>query len=194
MSAHRRQRSRARRHLMPLEFETEPFSVWLPDPDDPVAVQSFGDAATLAFELLEFSAERELLVLLDEQRIITAIVVDPPPPLGVFIGRCDVPGLEVPFCQTMSLVMTDHIHDGPPSDDDRAGYLALRRFHVLQGLQLLDVILVDHERVQSFAIACDPDPIWFEPFQPFEPFELSGAIGPIDVDPPHPSKGDTAAA
>ena len=130
MSAHRRQRSRARRHLMPLEFETEPFSVWLPDPDDPVAIESFGDAATLAFELLEFSAERELLILLDEQRIITAIVVDPPPPVGVFIGRCDVPGLEVPFCQTMSLVMTDHIHDGPPSDDDRAGYLALRRFHV----------------------------------------------------------------
>jgi hypothetical protein len=166
MPVHRRQRSRARRRTMPLEFETEPFALWLPDPDEPVFIESFGDAATLAFELLELPAEREMLVLLDERRTITAIVVDPPPPVGVFIGRCDIPGLEVPFCQTMSLVVVDQVHDGPPTEDDRRGYLALRRFHVLQGLQLLDVILVDGERVQSLAIACDPDPIWFETFDP----------------------------
>jgi hypothetical protein len=168
---------------MPLEFQTEPFALWLPDPDDPVLVESFGDAATLAFELLELPAERELLVLLDERRTITAIVVDPPPPVGVFIGRCDIPGLEVPFCQTMSLVLVECVHDGPPSDDDRRGYLALRRFHVLQGLQLLDVILVDGERVQSLAIACDPDPIWFETFDPADP-----------VDPVDPVGDDPAAA
>ena len=39
---------------------------------------------------------------------------------------------------------------------------------MLQGLQLLDVLLVDHERVQSLAIACDPDPVWFDDFSPME--------------------------
>jgi hypothetical protein len=169
MSDHRRPRSRARRHSMPLEFETEAFALWLPDPDDPVAIENFGDAAALAFDLLEMPVQREMLVLLDERRTITAIVVDPPPPVGVFIGHCEIPGLEVPFCQTISLVLVERVAEGPPTDDDRKGYLALRRFHVLQGLQLLDVILVDGERVRSLAIACDPDPIWFEPFEPFEP-------------------------
>lgn len=168
MTAHRHPRSRTRRNSMPLEFESEPFAVWLPDPDDPVSVENFGDAASLAFDLLELPAEREMLVLLDERRTITAVVVDPPPPVGVFIGRCEIPGLEVPFCQTLSLVLVDRVVEGPPTEDDRRGYLALRRFHVLQGLQLLDIIRVDGERVQSLAIACDPDPIWFEPFEPLQ--------------------------
>jgi hypothetical protein len=129
------------------------------------------------------------LVLLDELRTVTAVVVDPPPPVGVLIGRCEVPGLEVPFCQTMSLVVVDRVHEGAPSHDDRTGYLALRRFHVLQGLQLLDVILVDGERVQSLAIACDPDPIWFEPFEPFDP------VDPVDAtDPPGIPESDGPAA
>lgn len=168
MSAHRHPRSRTRRHSMPLEFESEPFAVWLPDPDDPVAIENFGDAASLAFDLLELPVEREMLVLLDERRTITAVVVDPPPPVGVFIGRCEIPGLEVPFCQTLSLVLVDRVVEGPPTEDDRRGYLSLRRLHVLQGLQLLDIIRVDGERVQSLAIACDPDPIWFETFEPLQ--------------------------
>ena len=77
-----------------------------------------------------------------------------------------VPGLEVPFCQTICIVLVDRVVDGPPTADDRRGYQSLRRMHVLQGLQLMDVVLVDGERVQSLAIACDPDPIWFEPFTP----------------------------
>jgi hypothetical protein len=170
---------------MALEFEAEPFALWLPDPDDPVAVHDFGAAAALAFDALELPAERELLVLLDELRTITAIVVDPPPPVGLFIGQCDMPGLEVPFCQTMSLVLVDRVVPGPAGDDDRSGYLALRRFHMLQGLQLLDVILVDGERVRSMAIACDPDPIWFEPFEPVERI----VDGAADED-----RGGTAAA
>ena len=30
---------------------------------------------------------------------------------------------------------------------------------MLQGLQLLDILMVDHERVQSLAIACDRDAV-----------------------------------
>ncbi len=56
----------------------------------------------------------------------------------------------------------------PPDRKDRVGYFELRRIHMLQGLQLLDILMVDHERVQSLAIACDPDAVWFEEFAPME--------------------------
>jgi hypothetical protein len=39
-----------------------------------------------------------------------------------------------------------------------------------QGLTLLDIVLTDGDAVQSLAFACDPDPIWLEPFED-EPFE-----------------------
>jgi len=54
----------------------------------------------------------------------------------------------------------------PPDEKDRIGYFELRRIHMRQGLQLLDILIVDHERVQSLAIACDPDAVWFEQFAP----------------------------
>lgn len=188
MSAHHRAprqaphraRRRSHRRAIPCSFAGEAFAVWFPGPDDPIALESFGDVATLAFEVQEMPATREVLVLLDELRRVTAIVLDPPPPLGVFIGWSTVPGAEVPFSQTISIVFTDDvghigdIGDGSPSAQDRDGYFALRRLHMLQGLQLLDIVLVDTEQVRSLAIACDPDAVWFEPFAPLSP---SGDIG-----------------
>ena len=84
------------------------------------------------------------------------------------IGSCELPALEVPFCQTLSVVVADRRLGGPPDDDERQGYLSLRRLHMLQGLQLLDVLLVGDDAVQSLAIACDPDPIWFDEFEPLD--------------------------
>ncbi|MBI5088386.1 MAG: SDR family oxidoreductase [Actinobacteria bacterium] len=108
MSTHRRHLSRARRRTLSLEFElceheTEAFALWLPDPDEPVTIEGFPQAADLAFEVLDMPVTREVLALLDERRTVTAILLDPPPPIGVFIGRCELPGLEVSFCQTLSV-------------------------------------------------------------------------------------------
>ena len=107
-------------------------------------------------------------MLLDERRRVTALFADPPTELGLFVGWCDGPGLEVPFSQTMTICLTAAVVDRPPDATDRLGYFELRRLHMLQGLLLLDVILVDHERVQSLAIACDPDAVWFDEFLPIE--------------------------
>jgi hypothetical protein len=38
-----------------------------------------------------------------------------------------------------------------------------------QGLLLLDALVTDGDRVQSLAIGCDPDPVWFEEFTPLDP-------------------------
>jgi hypothetical protein len=162
----RRPRHR-RRPTLQLLFEGEACSVVHPDPDEPIVVAGFAEAAALTFELFDLDIAREALVLLDEQRQVTAILVDPPASVGVFIGRVDAAGLEVPFAQTLSIVVQPAVTATPPVDEVE-GYQALRRIHMLQGLLLLDVILTDGERVQSMAIAGDPDPIWFEPFAPFE--------------------------
>jgi hypothetical protein len=48
--------------------------------------------------------------------------------------------------------------------------------HALQGLELLDVIVTDGDRVRSTAISVDPDCGWFE-----RPVSLDGS--PDDVEP-----------
>ena len=162
----KRPRLRSRRHVIDIHFGNQPCYVWLPSPDEPLVIAEFADAANLASAVLDMPIDKEALVLLDERRRVTAMFVDPPIELGLFVGWCDGPGLEVPFSQTMTICVTQNVQDAPPDETDRVGYFELRRIHMLQGLQLLDILMVDHERVQSLAIACDPDPIWFEEFAP----------------------------
>jgi hypothetical protein len=166
MSLPRRHRPHHRKPTVVLEYQLESCEVWLPDPSEPITITDFGDAAALAFGIMDLPVDHEVLVLLDEHRAITAMLIDPPPPVGVGIGWCDGPGLEVPFSQTISIVVVPELHEEPPCADDVHGYQSLRRLHMLQGLLLLDVILVDGERVQSIAIASDPDCAWFDVIDP----------------------------
>jgi hypothetical protein len=164
----RRPRLRNRKQTIDIHFGDQPCYVWLPSPDEPVVLAEFSDASSLASAVLDMPVEREVLVLLDERRHVTAMFSDPPTELGAFVGWCDGPGLEVPFSQTMMICVTDHVAEAPPRQHDHDGYFELRRLHMLQGLQLIDILLVDHERVQSLSIACDPDSIWFDEFAPME--------------------------
>jgi hypothetical protein len=157
---------RRRPPALHLEWCEHEWFIVTPDPDQPMVVAGFGDAALLAMDLPALPVQHEALVLLDEQRRVTAILLDPPAELGIFIGHCSPPGVEAPFCQTMSIVIKSHVPTGPPSADDRCGYLALRRLHMAQGLLLLDVLITDGDTVRSLAIGCDPDPIWFDEFIP----------------------------
>jgi hypothetical protein len=91
------------------------------------------------------------------------MLFDPPATLGVGIGWCDAPGLDVPFEATLSIIVASRVRPGPPSEDECIGYRSLRRLHALQGLALLDVIVVSNDHVRSIAIGCDPDCAWFEP-------------------------------
>jgi hypothetical protein len=46
---------------------------------------------------------------------------------------------------------------------------------MLQGLLLMDVILADPERVQSLAIACDPDAVWFDDLEAVDDLDQPAA-------------------
>ena len=48
----RRPRLRSRRHVIDIRFGDEPCYVWLPDPDEPLVIAEFADAANLASAVL----------------------------------------------------------------------------------------------------------------------------------------------
>ncbi|HQZ34234.1 MAG TPA: hypothetical protein PK020_07400 [Ilumatobacteraceae bacterium] len=149
-----------------LQSDDHHWGICYPDPDEPIIVAGFGEAAMLATDVLDLPVQREVVVLLDERRRVTALLLDPPCEIGVFVAHADLPGIEAPFCQTMCIVLSAEVYTGAPRDADRRGYQALRRAHMAQGLLLLDVILTDGDTVRSLAIGCDPDPVWFDEFDP----------------------------
>ena len=111
----------------------------------------------------------QVLVLLDAHRRVTALLLDAPAEFALFVGhaaRAGLPGLDAPFCQTLLLVITDAVADDAPTADQRAAYRAIRRAHMAQGLQLLDVVLTDGDRVRSVSCACDTEPVWLDTFVP----------------------------
>lgn len=162
----RRRLGRRRHHSLRLQSEAHYWSIYIPDPDDQIVITGFGEAAMLATEIAEMGVEHEVVVLLDERRVVTALLIDPPAEVGLFVTLAHLPGVEAPFCSTMCVVVEPFVSTGPPSHDDRHGYQALRRAHMAQGLLLLDVILTDGDTVRSLAIGCDPDPVWFDNFDP----------------------------
>ncbi len=156
---------RRRQPMLTLHSCEHEWYIYVPDPESPLSVTAFGDAVSLALDIGDLlPARHEVVVLLDEQRQISGMLLDPPAEVGLFVGACTPPGLEAPFCQTLTIVLRDHVPTGPPDEHDTRGYHALRRIHMAQGLQLLDVLVSDGDAVRSLAIGCDPDPIWFDEF------------------------------
>lgn len=154
---------RRRQPTLRLESYEQEWAVYTPDPDQPLVVHDFADAAMLALEVADLPVQHEVLVLLDERRRITAMLLDAPGEVGLFVGRYAPPGTEAPFCQTICIELMTELYEGPPTEADRRGYFALRRAHMAQGLLLMDVLLTDGESVRSLAVGCDQDPVWFDP-------------------------------
>ncbi|MFZ9629547.1 MAG: hypothetical protein ACO3C1_09390 [Ilumatobacteraceae bacterium] len=158
-----------RRPRLHIDSNDHEWSIFLPDPDDPLVVAGMGEASILATEVVDLPVRREVLALLDEHRRVTALLLDAPAEFALFVGhaaRAGLPGLDAPFCQTLLLVIDDEVADDAPTADQRAAYRAIQRAHMAQGLQLLDVILTDGDRVRSVSCACDAEPVWFDEFVP----------------------------
>ena len=158
----RRRLPRRRQQALHLQSDDQCWSIYLPDPDEPIVLPGFAEAAGMALDAVEMPVRHEIVVLLDEHRQVTAMLLDPPPEVGLLVGMAALPGIEAPFCQTLCIVIEPTVTVRPPTDDERRGYFALRRAHMAQGLLLLDVIVTDGDTIRSLAIACDPDPAWFD--------------------------------
>jgi hypothetical protein len=142
------------------------FSVLVPPADDSIVIPSFREAVMLAMDIRELPVQHEALVLLDERRHVAGLLLDPPAEVGLLIGAVLPDDCTIDFCQTIDIVLRDTVAPGPPDDHDRDGFEALRRIHLAQGLLLMDVLMTDGDNVRSMAIACDPEPVWFEDFSP----------------------------
>ncbi|MFM7685062.1 MAG: hypothetical protein ACKPDI_03935 [Actinomycetota bacterium] len=142
------------------------FSVLVPPPDEPILVPSFREAVMLAMDIRELPVQHEALLLLDERRHVAGLLLDPPAEVGLLIGAVLPDDCDLRFSQTIDIVLRDTVAPGPPDDHDREGFEALRRIHLAQGLLLMDVLITDGDNVRSMAIACEPEPIWFEEFDP----------------------------
>ena len=151
-----------RQSVISVEYDQQQFRVWCPNPDTTVTVADFGDASSLAATIGVLAVQREALVLLDAHRRITAILVDPPGEVGLWVARLPIPGLDTPFCNTLVVSLRAELPAGRPPEHDVEAYRALRRVHMAQGLHLIDVLLTDGDSVRSLAIGADPDPVWFE--------------------------------
>lgn len=163
-----------RRPRLDLDWQHHRWAIYLPDPDDPLQVTGVGEASILATELTALPVRREALALLDEHRRLTALLLDPPPELGLFVGvaaRCGVPGLDTPFCQTLLVEIEPDAAACTPGDSHREAQRAIRRAHMAQGLLLLDVLLTDGDVVRSVSCTFDGDPAWFDEVASGEPVE-----------------------
>ena len=140
-----------RRPSLRLQSPDHEWFMFHPDPDQPLVVSGFGEAASLAAIVMDLPVRNEMLVLLDERRVVTAMLLDPPPEVGLFVGLAQLPGLETPFCQTLSIVVQAHVETGPPTDDDRRGYQALRRALGDQGPLRAVLPITDPDATASLA-------------------------------------------
>ena len=75
-----------RRPSLRLQSPDHEWFMFHPDPDQPLVVSGFGEAASLAAIVMDLPVRNEMLVLLDEHRVVTAMLLDPPPEVGLFVG------------------------------------------------------------------------------------------------------------
>lgn len=150
-----------RRQTLRLAIETEPIDLWLPPVDEPIFIDNFGAAASIACWINDGPLTSQALILMDAHRQITAILLDPPASVTVFPGMIEGPGFEVDFCQTMIVMIVADDLQTAPSAEERTGFESIRKFHVLQGLYLLDVVQVNGDDLRSMSIAFDRHAAWF---------------------------------
>ena len=134
MSFKPRLRLPRRRQSLQLESGDHPWSIFHPGPDDSIVVAEFSDAVMLATEVFDLPVCHEVLVLLDERRRITAMLLDPPAEVGLLVGMVDIPGV---IAAAINIRRRPVGHVGIDDDADR---LAERR---------LDAGDVDHPDQQA---------------------------------------------
>jgi hypothetical protein len=140
-----------------LRLPTDILQVWKPDPDQRLRVDDVGDVMGLALAVLDSPVTREALTLIDHTGAVTAVLIDPPADVGLFVDVADLP-----CAATLLFVLRDNVPVRRPDDDDRRAYAALQLAHQAAGVRLLDVILTHPDRVQSLAMAFDDRAAWID--------------------------------
>lgn len=132
-----------------------------------IVVADLADAAAAVFELLDWPICGGALIMLDAQRALLGVVIDPPPelaevltwlahlpmPVAAGLGRC---------CQVILVVAEEDIRDEPVSERTEYFFHAAQQIALNHGLLLMDVVFANPHRLQSLAAVCDPHCVWFD--------------------------------
>jgi hypothetical protein len=164
----RRPRLRDRRQTVTLAVGDECCRVWLPPAEAPLVLDRFGEAVALSFALLDAPIEREALVLLSAEQQLVAIAFDPCAVIGLAPRILASDGLVEDFVRTMLIVpkLTISLE---PTMEEIEDFDALRRRHMLQGVELIDMFVVDTDATRSMAMALsDRDCFWHDHPEPGE--------------------------
>lgn len=127
---------------------------------DPIILTDVADAASMVFELFEVPFHDAAVVMLDERRVVTAILLDPPPDVDLILSWHGAAADVIPCCQIVVVVVKDEIVEAPVSEEDEAFFRALQRAALEHGVLLMDVFFANPHKLQSLAIVCDPHCIW----------------------------------
>lgn len=135
------------------------------DDADPVVIHDLADVGMLTFDLFDLGLVDGALVLVDERRQVTAILLDPPPNIDLMLRWAREPDIGAEFSQIILIVARDRIAYAPPCDEDIAVYRAAQRMCSAEGLLWMDLIVANAHKMQSIGIVCDPDTVWLDPVE-----------------------------
>lgn len=130
--------------------------VWLPSPDDPMFVTGLADCLELAMASGDFPPFDRLLVLLDAERAVLAMVREPDPFLVAGPGHAQGTGLARPVAATL-LFTHGPVEAETPNPMDVHWFAVLADSHRRQGVTLIDWIVIDAAsgNYRSLAVAAD---------------------------------------
>jgi hypothetical protein len=136
------------------------FYLWQPDPARQLPrIADLGDAIGWAFAILDAPVDHHAIALLGANGEVHGALFDPPADIEVFIGEVQLVG--DPFIQhSIAFELCPLIDDATPAPHTVRRFRALRRAHAAQGIDLLDLIVFNTDRVQSMAYSCDERPAW----------------------------------
>ena len=105
------------------------------------------------------------LMLLDARRRLVGVILDPPPEVECLTAWAQSTDGVTEFCQTILVVVEDHIADGPPTEMETVVFDALSEQALAHSVLMLDMILANADKVRSMAFATDPNCVWTDPFE-----------------------------
>ena len=135
------------------------------DDADPVVIHDLADVGMLAFELFDLGLVDGALVLIDERRQVTAVLLDPPPDIEMMLRWAREPDIGAEFSQVILIVARDRIVQAPPTDEDVAVYRAAQQMCLADGVLWMDLVVANPHALQSIGIVCDPDSVWHDPVE-----------------------------
>ena len=127
--------------------------VWTPG-EQPCPLRTLVDSAEIALAIPDWPVQRDLLALVNDEGLVTAMLYDASPALKVRLreARGVIAGLDEPFSKVLLFQVVDEIVMEPITESQRCWYELQREVFESQGLELLDLFDVSTDAFRSYGV------------------------------------------